>query len=837
MINRVKLPITAILLLVLTFISTVLFGQRSLISSRTTPEGIELTVSDGTIKISAFKTESFEVLFEPENMTPFPSYAIAPDAMKTKVIINDEPKQITVQNGQLKAIIEKAPFRISYLYENKEILSEEKGYFHAPDTSGFRFNLQQEEKLMGGGMRVLGMDRRGLRLQLYNRASYGFETHSELMYYSLPVVVSSNKYILAFDNGASGFLDLGKEEQDILQFEAVGGRWSYLITASSTWQGLTKNFTELTGRQGMVPRWALGNIASRMGYHTQDEVKMVVDEYQKQNIPLDGIVIDLFWFGPDIKGHMGNLDWDYKAFPNPGQMFKYNREKGVKTLLITEPFILTTSSKFNEVVEKKLVGTTIEGKPFIYDFYFGSTTLLDIFKSEVKDWFWDIYKKHTLTGVDGWWGDLGEPEVHPSSLQHINGSADQVHNIYGHVWAQTVYEGYKKDFPDKRPVILMRSGFIGSQRYNMLPWTGDVNRTWGGFKPQVELSLQMGLQGLAYMSSDLGGFAGDYKDAELYTRWLQYGVFQPVYRTHAQESVPAEPIFWDTTTRNIVRDYIKLRYALTPYNYTAVWENATAGTPLMRPLFFVEDNNNLISNNKEYLWGDAFLVSPVTTKGASKQTLYLPNGHKWYNFWTDEVVNGGDSTIASFTINTFPIFVKAGSFIPMAPIRQTLDAYNTDRLTLHYYPGEENTLYNGIIYDDDGFTQDAWKSKNAEIIRLKANEGKTTLLSISSDNGSFIGKPLIREITWIIHNITKKPEKITLNGTPIEIINQPNPIDYSSLSNKLTEIEYFKNSKSIKPTKGKGTATKQQAVWDPNGNKLYILSTFNGKPQTLKIKK
>ncbi|HML84891.1 MAG TPA: DUF4968 domain-containing protein, partial [Bacteroidales bacterium] len=165
MINRVKLPITAILLLVLTFISTVLFGQRSLISSRTTPEGIELTVSDGTIKISAFKTESFEVLFEPENMTPFPSYAIAPDAMKTKVIINDEPKQITVQNGQLKAIIEKAPFRISYLYEDKEILSEEKGYFHALDTSGFRFNLQQEEKLMGGGMRVLGMDRRGHRLQ------------------------------------------------------------------------------------------------------------------------------------------------------------------------------------------------------------------------------------------------------------------------------------------------------------------------------------------------------------------------------------------------------------------------------------------------------------------------------------------------------------------------------------------------------------------------------------------------------------------------------------------------------------------------------------------------
>lgn len=837
MINRVKLPVRAFLFLAFIISSVVLFGQRTLVSTQTTPNGIELKVSDGTIMISAYKTESFEVKFEPTGSVSFPSYAISQEAVLSKATVKEDPMQISVQNGQLKAIIFKSPFTISYFYDGKEILTEEKGFFQTPDTNGFRFRLQSNEKLMGGGMRVLGMDRRGERLQLYNRASYGFETHADLMYYSLPVVVSSNKYILAFDNGASGFLDLGKQEKDILQFEAVGGRWSYLISASSTWQGLTNSFTELTGRQGMIPRWALGNIASRMGYHTQDEVKSVVDEYQKQDIPLDGIVLDLFWFGPDIKGHLGNLDWDYNAFPNPTQMLRYNKEKGVKTVLITEPFILVTSKKYNEVVEKELVGTTLEGKPYIYDFYFGTTTLLDIFKPQTRDWFWDIYKKHTLSGVDGWWGDLGEPEVHPSGLQHINGTADDVHNIYGHVWAQTIFDGYKKDFPEKRPVILMRSGFVGSQRYNMLPWTGDVNRTWGGLKPQVEISLQMGMQGLAYMSSDLGGFAGDYKDSELYTRWLQYGVFQPVYRTHAQESVPAEPIYWDTATRNIVRDYIKLRYALTPYNYTAVWENATSGTPLMRPLFFVEDNDQLIDNKTEYLWGNALLVSPVTSKGISKQTLYLPKGANWYNFWTDEINQGGDSTTASLSLKTIPIYVKAGSFIPMTPVRQTLDAYNTGRVTLHYYPGEENTITNGVIYDDDGLTQDSWKTKKSEIIRLKANEGKTTLLSISSDNGSFKGKPLSRELTWIIHNIANKPEKVFLNGLSIEVKTQISYAGEIDVATKLAEIEFFKNQNTINGKKGKRNSSMPQAVWDSNEKKLYILSSFNGKPQTIKIKK
>ncbi|MBK6623158.1 MAG: DUF5110 domain-containing protein [Saprospirales bacterium] len=473
-----------------------------------------------------------------------------------------------------------------------------------------------------------------------------------------------------------------------------------------------------------APRWALGNIASRMGYHSQREVEAVADKYLEDDFPLDGIVLDLFWFGPDVKGHLGNLEWDLDSFPQPERMMAGLKEKGVNTVLITEPFILKGTGKYQEVLDKGLVGLDASGKPYHYDFYFGNTTLLDLFKPEARDWFWEIYKKHTLSGVDGWWGDLGEPERHPDDMIHVNGRGDEVHNLYGHIWAKTIFDGYAKDFPSRRPMILMRSGFVGSQRYGMIPWTGDVNRTWGGLKPQVELSLSMGLQGLAYMHSDLGGFAGNYKDAELYTRWLQYGVFQPVYRTHAQEDVPAEPVFWDEDTKDIVRRYIKLRYALMPYNYTLLYENAVKGTPMMRPLFYVDDNPALLENTTTYLWGDDFLVTPVTDKGATTQKVHLPENADWFNYWTGEAFEGGREIEVPVDIDNIPVFVKIGAFIPMVPPFQSTKDYGSSKLILHYYHDTSVGQSEGYMYEDDGHTKEAYLTREYELLKFSAEYKK-----------------------------------------------------------------------------------------------------------------
>ena len=730
-----------------------------------TDNGLKIITNDGNILLKPLSENSIEVEYLINGHSNPKSYALVNNKNQVITTFKNSRNTFTYSTQNLTVKAQKCPLKISYLYNDKFLLSEEKGLIFNDTLKGFRMHLQPNEKLLGGGERVLGMNRRGKRLRLYNKASYGYETHSDLMYYSLPLVISSNKYMLLFDNVADGYLDLGKTEEYILQFETTGGRMSYVVTVSDDWQELTENYTTITGYQPMPPRWTLGNISSRMGYRNQAQVENVVNLYQKEDFPLDGIVLDLFWFGPEVKGYMGNLEWDKQAFPNPEQMLKNLKNKGVKTVLITEPFILKQSGKYEECVNKNLLGTDSLGQPYIFDFYFGTTALLDIFKPETKEWFWDIYKKYTLTGVDGWWGDLGEPEVHPDSLQHVNGMGKLVHNAYGHEWAKTLFQGFSTDFSNKRPVILMRSGFAGSQRYGLIPWSGDVSRSWGGLQSQVEISLQMGMQGLAYMHSDLGGFAGDYEDAELYTRWLQYGVFQPMYRTHAQEDVPPEPIFWDKQTKDITRRYIKLRYALTPYLYTMAYQNSTQGTPLMRPLFYMDDNPNLIEEKNSYLWGENFLVAPVTEKDVKEWKVNFPSSANWYNFFTDKKHIGGEAKTVPVDINNIPVFVKGGSFIPMVPEFSNMEEYNTKKLILHYYHDIEVKKASSFMYEDDGKTNLSWKNNQFEKLFFQSQADQEELeITIERTEFDYPKKPTNRSISLIVHNIPEAPQQIYINS-------------------------------------------------------------------------
>ncbi len=731
-------------------------------------EGLFIQTNQNDIYIHPLSDDAFEVKYKVDKKE-FPSYALDEDLSYASATFQENKDSAIYHVLNLKVSIHKDPFQLSFYKGDSLLFKEEQGLLYSDTLKGFRMRISNNEKLMGGGERVLGMDRRGHRLRLYNRASYGYETHADLMYYSMPVVVSSRKYILLFDNVADGWLDLGKSEKDILQFETKGGSMSYVVVGGSGFRNLTQNYTQVTGHQPMPPRWALGNISSRMGYRTQEEVENVVSLYQKDNIPLDAMVLDLFWFGPEVKGYMGNLEWDKNTFPEPQKMMKKLKDDGVKTVLITEPFILKDTEKYNECIEKNLLGTDSVGQPYVYDFYFGTTTLLDIFKPATKDWFWGIYKKHTLSGVDGWWGDLGEPELHPDDLIHVNGAADMVHNAYGHVWAKLVYEGFKNDFPEKRPVILMRSGFAGSQRYGMIPWSGDVNRTWGGLQSQVEISLQMGIQGLAYMHSDLGGFAGNYKDAELYTRWLQYGVFQPVFRTHAQADVPPEPIFWDIKTKNIARKFIQLRYMLTPYLYTMVYENTTKGTPLMRPLFYQNDDTAFIKNTNTYMWGDNFLVSPVTEKGVNKWSVYFPDGANWFNFFTDQKYKGGQRDSVNVTINEIPVFVKGGSFIPTVKIFNNMEQYNTNELIIHYYKDMDVDESHDYMYNDDGKTNKSWLNNQYEKLNFKSKLDNDGLkISIAREGFEYEGNPEERKISFVIHNVLNKPDNVFVNGDKVD---------------------------------------------------------------------
>ena len=409
------------------------------------PSALIVGTDRGELRITALDDAAFEVHYVEPGIKQLPSFALATPSAAVPTALAETADALTFQTDGLSVVVAKDPVRLAFFRDGAELVSEEHGYFAHDTVRGFRFQLQDDEKILGGGQRVLGMNRRGHRLPLYNKAHYGYTTESSQMYYSLPAVMSNDRYMLVFDNAARGWLDIGKTEADVLSFEAVGGRTSYIVVAGDNYPELIGNYTDVTGRQPMPPRWAFGNFASRFGYRTEREARDVVGRFRKEKIPLDAIVLDIYWFGPDIKGHMGNLDWDRNAWPRAEDMMSDFRRDGVKTIPITEPFILTSSNTWQDAETSGVLAKTPTGEPRRFDFYFGNTGLIDIFDESARDWFWSFNERLFEQGASGTWGDLGEPEVHPGDSLHwlsdtgVQATGDEVHNAYGHVWAQTIY--------------------------------------------------------------------------------------------------------------------------------------------------------------------------------------------------------------------------------------------------------------------------------------------------------------------------------------------------------------------------------------------------------------
>lgn len=752
------------------FLSITILAQnanRKFVKASVTADNVlVVNVNDGHYNIQFYNDEIIETSFIPKNQKEnIKSHAVVlqPNILETE--FNDNGNSIQFSSKGIKVEIQKKPFKLSYYHNNKYIISERKGYHTLENSEAIELNIASQELLYGGGARALGMNRRGNRLQLYNRAHYGYETRSELMNYTLPIVISSNKYMVHFDNAPIGYLDLDSKKDNTLTYETISGRKTYQVIVGNTWYDLIDNYTDLTGKQPMIPRWSLGNFSSRFGYHSEKEARNTIQKFKDANIPVDAIILDLYWFGKTIKGTMGNLKVNKDSFPNMKQMISDFKKEGVKTILITEPFVLTTSKRWKEAVNNDVLAKDSIGNPYTFDFYFGNTGLIDIYNPKGKKWFWNIYKELKSLGATGAWGDLGEPEVHPSKLIHASGTADEVHNIYGHDWAKLIFEGYKKEYADERPFILMRAGYSGSQRYGLIPWSGDVNRTWGGLQSQQEIALQMGMQGLGYMHSDLGGFAGANLDDELYTRWLQYGVFQPIFRPHAQEEVPSEPVFRSPKTKALAKEAIELRYKMLPYNYNLVFENNQKGTPLMRPLFFEDNTPNLLETSNTYLWGNDFLIHPIVNSEIKKQTIYFPKNSHWFDFYTNEIITGGKSSVIKVHENYIPTYTRAGAFIAMTEDKlEHTGMYNLNKFDLHYYHHLSVKKSKRQLYNDDGKTANAYEKGNYELLKFEAEVSekcveiqlKTTL----GNTYSFQEK----EMNLIIHNITKTPKKVKINS-------------------------------------------------------------------------
>lgn len=746
-------------------------AERQLAGLTRSQNTLEIATSDGRYLIKPYSSTIVETTFIPkgEGFDPA-SHAVILAPVAVPTTFEDDGARITWATDGIAVVVDKKPFRISYLYKGKPLVAEKRGFGRQDGMDAIEFALEDGEALYGAGARAVGMNRRGHRFQLYNKAHYGYAERSELLNYTIPVALSSKKYALHFDNPQTGWLDFDSRKDGTLRYEVIGGRKTYQVVAGDSWADVMAGYTGLTGRQPLPPRWAFGNFASRFGYRSEAETRAVVDRFAKEKIPLDAVVLDLYWFGKTVQGTMGNMNWDRDTFPHAEKMMADFKEKGVKTVVITEPFVLTTSDRWKEAVDAKALALREDGQPYTYDFYFGNTGLIDLYKPEGRDWWWNIYRKLKQGGVTGWWGDLGEPEVHPSGLRHGGKRADEVHNIYGHDWARLIADGYRREFPSERPFILMRAGYSGSQRFGMIPWSGDVSRSWGGLQSQMEISLQMGMQGLAYMHSDLGGFAGPVLDDELYVRWLQYGVFQPIFRPHAQEAVASEPVFRSERAKVLAREAVWLRYAMLPYNYTIAFENEQTGMPLMRPLMFVESGDSMLPLERasSYLWGPDFLVTPVVEPGATRAEVVFPHaGSVWFDFHTGQAHRGGIVETVRPVDAHIPVYVRAGAFVPMAQVVQSTRDYTGRQIDLHYYHDASVRSASGKLYHDDGETANAYAQGKYEIVRFAGSLAEGRLeIGFATETGKAM-QPLERGFALKVHNVQARPRAVTLDGRAV----------------------------------------------------------------------
>jgi oligosaccharide 4-alpha-D-glucosyltransferase len=736
------------------------FENRSYLSYFRKNNTIDILTTDGLTRIIPYNSNTIEVKhFSQSVARPDSSNSIilSPEDPYFKILDNDT--WLRVRTDSLSLAIHKNPFFVSFIYDDDTILCEEKGFFSRSDTDGLRFKIAENEKIYGLGERANGLNLIGSKYNLYNRPKYGYEYGARNLNYSVPLVVSSKKYLLLFDNPQKGYADIGESEPDIIEWAAIGGIMKYVVVAGNDYKSISRNYGKLTGTQPLPPLWALGNLQSRMGYRTQYETDSIVSLMQKSDFPIDAIILDFYWFGDSIHGTMGRLDWFRPNWPNPEEMISGFRKKGVKTILITEPYILDSLNNFKIADSLNILAIDSNGNSYVNkEFYFGDGALIDIFKPEAQDWFWKQYKKQMEIGVEGWWGDLGEPENHPADQIHVAGNADEVHNIYGHFWHKAIYYNFTRDYPNRRLFNLNRAGFAGSQRYSIYPWTGDVSRSWGGLQAQLPLLINMSLSGLPFIHSDAGGFAQGAKDDELYTRWLQMACFSPILRPHGS-GIPSEPIFFNDTTKEIVRSFMKLRYRLLPYIYTLAAESNLYGYPIIRPLFYeFPDDSVSYTIGDQYMFGDDFLVAPIVVSGQETRNVYLPGGVNWFDFWTNEELKGGKEYSINTNLETIPIFVKSGSFIPFVKQVNSTDDYSTIDLSFKYYYDSSSSTNKYVMYLDDGKTFGAIKK---EIYRLLSIER----IKDDSDNQKFIlssigkgyqGEPKQRNI------------KLELIGLPID---------------------------------------------------------------------
>lgn len=733
---------------------------------RVSGKAVTVFAGASAVRLLFYADDLLRVDFLPDSTAePDSTFVVIRDTMESvPVSITEDDSTLTISSPGIAAHCRKFPLRFTYRDGSGGALLREpaSGGLSADGASRWAvFALHGDEHFYGTGERGTGPDLRGQVLDVWNTQVYGYHEPVATMKVNVPFLASSHGYALYFDNTWRGRFDLGGSDPGKFWYIAEGGELTFYLIAAPTLASQLERYTWLTGRQPLPPRWALGFIQSKFGYQNETEARSVIATMRQKRIPCDALVLDLYWFE-----HMGDLSWNAARWPSPFLMMSDFRAQGVRTIAITEPYIVQPSLNFGIAGANGYLARNELGAPYILQNWWSCgcpAGLLDITNPDARTWWWSLHPPFMGSTMAGLWTDLGEPERHPEDMRNHLGPAARIHNIFNLLWAKTIFEGHAQTFPNRRIMNLTRSGFAGIQRYGAITWSGDVGKSFGGLAVQVPIMIGAGLSGLAYHNSDLGGFCCGTTTPELYVRWMQFGALGPVMRAHGA-SQPTEPWAFGLEAEAIVTSFIELRYRLLPYLYTLAAENTATGMPLARPL--VMEDPALAGEHGSYLLGDALLVSPVVADGQRTKTVLLPAG-RWADFWSDTVYQGGTPVTVPAPLERIPLFVRAGSIIPMGPVMQYTDERPLDTLSLAVAPSLQRTA-RFTLYEDDGvslaYETGARATTLFEAAATAGDSGTTLSLSIGRCEGTFAGKLERRVHLAEVHGVASPPAAVRRDG-------------------------------------------------------------------------
>lgn len=729
--------------------------------------GLKIVTTDGFVRFQPYEQGAVRTILTTQDTLLPPSHGVVGEPVAGPFDVDTTDSHLYATWKDFTLEVQKSPLEVAY--RNGDTLTVLESFLDGGAFQGglLDFSISPEGHFYGGGSRALPLNLRGHRIDFYNQAHYGYSNGTPNLNTSIPVLVNPQGYSLVFDNHHRASADIGSSKEDMLRYESSKGPLTFLMMTGDSLQQLSRELAGLTGHASLPPLWSMGYIQSRYGYENRQEAEEVVEQMQAHNFPMDALVLDLYWFGGTSR--MGDFNWDRSRFPNPQEMIADFDDQGIETILITEPYFTLDSDLYDEAASSGHFAANDMGNPYVlYGFWAGDASLFDMTSSRARDWLWPHYKDLLDMGVEGLWTDLGEPESHPADMQHEMGSAAEVHNLYNNMWSRMLDERVAEAYPDKRLVNLTRSGYLGMQRWSTYPWSGDVNRSFSGLRAQIPIMLHMGMSGVGYMHSDVGGFTGGGKQPELYVRWQQMGAFSPVMRAHGT-GVPPEPIYYEQPTQDRVRKAIEMRYEFLPYNYTLAWQYAKTGIPLARPMGYYHSGPDMLHTiNNQYLWGKDLLVAPVLWKGQSSREVTLPEG-KWADYYTGDIHEGGREITAEAPLDRIPLFLREGGFLVQS--REQLPhtrAYDSDSIRIRHYLSQEAGDASAYWYHDDGTTPGNIQEGHYNLMKMSTSFQQDTALVKLERTVSNL-PAISRKMEFMFYGLEHPPSEVSVNDQSIPV--------------------------------------------------------------------